>query len=105
MNSRQIISDSPTRVGTPDHGPDPIPFEDYAMSEQLDAADIACRRERYRQARSDALPESDQYQAWLVKLMDSSESAEVIVREARQIVLAQLQASAELQGEDMADFL
>lgn len=105
MSIRQLVGDSPTRVGAPHHGPDPIPFEDYAMSEQLDAADIACRRERYAQARRDALPESDRYEAWLAKLMESSESVEDIVREARQIVLEQLQSCAELQGEDLIDFL
>lgn len=99
------IPDDPNRVASPDYGPAPKAFESYDIREQLDAADTICRRKLYAEARSQALPESPAYDAWLKKLLDYSESDADLVREARQIILAYLQSVAHTQGEDLADFI
>lgn len=100
-----FIPDDPNRVAPPDYGPVPRAFEQYDIREQLDAADIACRRKFYAEAAAEALPESAEYDAWLRKLLDSSASDAEIVREARRVVLAHLQRVAELRDENLADFV
>jgi hypothetical protein len=81
-----------------------LSFESLTVIERLDAIEIACRNPRYCSARSEALPESDEYSEWLAALTDSCIGDAEIGRRAREIVAKYLQACAQQRGEDLAEF-
>lgn len=100
-----MIPDSPQRTAPPEMEPAPKAFESLDIREQLDAAGTICRRQVYREAAEEALPESEAYPAWVRKLLDSSADPAELVLEARRIVLAHLQASAQRREEDLSGFV
>jgi hypothetical protein len=80
-------------------------FEDCSKLQQLDAIEIACRSPFYVGARTEALPESDEYAEFLALLTDSCISDAEIGRRAREIVAKYLQACALRRGDDLAEFV
>lgn len=88
------------------HQERPAPaFEDFSAVQQLDALEIACRNPFFVSCRVEALPESDDYLAFLDALTDSCVTNEEIGRRARDIVLAYVQACAQRRGESLAEFV
>lgn len=82
-----------------------LAFEDCSLLQQLDALEVACRNPFYVAARTEALPESDDYAQWLAQLTDSCISDAEIGRRAREIVAQYLQACALKRGDNLAEFV
>jgi hypothetical protein len=85
--------------------PAPPAFERLGRIHQLDAMEIACRSPFYAAARSEALPESDEYGDLLQMLTDSTITDSAIGAKAREILTAYMQRVAERRGEDLAGFV
>ena len=98
------MRDDPHRVAPPEYDPERPDFESLPFGQRLDAADVACRRDLYRRALIESLPESDDYEGWLGKLLNSAVSDAEIGRRAREIVVAYLQRVALKHAEDLRDF-
>lgn len=78
-------------------------FEELPRCEQLTIAETVCCRPSYREALSEALPESDGYDGWLQATIDVNVSDSEIGRRARELILACLARVAALRGDELAE--
>lgn len=78
-------------------------FEELPRREQLDIAETVCRRPSYREALSEALPESDAYDHWLTLAIDANVDDAEIGRRARELILAYLARVAAVRGDELAE--
>lgn len=78
-------------------------FEGLSRREQLDIAETVCRQPAYRDALSEALPESKGYDGWLQATIDVNVSDSEIGRRARELILAYLARVAAVRGDDLAE--
>lgn len=99
-----LLRDDPARVAPPDYDVRPT-IGDLSKRQQLEIAETVCRRTEYREALSEALPESDEYDRWLTVAIDVNASDAEIGRRAREIILDYLERVAAVRGDDLAEVL
>lgn len=78
-------------------------FEDLPRRQQLDIAGTVCRRQAYRDALEEALPESEGYDRWLTLAVDANVADSEIGRTARELILSYLGRVATVRGDDLAE--
>lgn len=77
-------------------------FDDLALTDKLDILATKFKNSVYECAVIEALPNSDEYELWLHKLIDSSYADADIGRLARQIVCAYVSEVARCRGDALA---
>lgn len=100
-----FIRDDPARVTPPEYSPALPAFEDLPRFAQLDVAETVCRRESYRAALTEALPESNGYDGWLQAIIDVNVSDAEIGRRARELILDYLGRVAAVRGDELSEAL
>jgi hypothetical protein len=100
-----LLRDDSARVAPSDEYDVRPSFEDLSRRQQLEIAETVCRRTAYREALSEALPESDGYDGWLTVAIDVNASDAEIGRRAREIILDYLERVADARGDDLAEVL
>lgn len=99
-----LLLDDPERVAPPDYDVRPS-FEDLSRRQRLEIAENICGRPAYRDALTEALPESDGYDGFLKLAIDVNASDAEIGRRAREIILDYLERVAAVRGDDLAEVL
>lgn len=84
-----MISDNPARTGDVASGPLTADFNDLPLAQKLDIIrEKAARWIRYRMAAGEAIPMSEEYEAWVQRLIDSSITDAEFGRLTREMVCA-----------------